>query len=174
MSIMSKIGKILTKVEGFFNIFAGIAITGMMLLITLNTIMRYAFKMPIQGVEEVVSCYFSIILVYLSVSYCYRRGGHVRVTALEQKMPEMVQRLIKGVFGLLSAGFFVLIGCTNITSMMRAYRNHSVPGGTVDAPIWPGYLVLVIGAFLMALRVLLASILFLAGKREKDVTPDGE
>jgi len=173
-NVMSKIGKVLTKVEGFFNIFAGIAITGMMLLITLNTVLRYVFKTPITGVEEVVSCYLSIILVYLSISYCYRRGGHVRVNALEDKMPEWLKRVIKGVFGLLSSAYFFLIAFTNITSMIRAYQNNSVPGGTVDAPIWPGYLVLVIGAFLVAIRVLLASILFLAGKRVKDVTPDGE
>ena len=174
MSIMSKIGKVLTKVEGFFNVLAGIAICGMMLTITVNTILRYIFRKPITGVEELVSCYLSIILVYLSISYCYRRGGHVRVVVLEQRMPEAVQRVIKGLFTLIACGFFCLIAFTNITSMQRAYANHSVPGGNVDVPIWPGYLILVIGAFLMAFRLLLASILFFAGKRVKDVTPDGE
>ena len=50
MSIMSKIGKVLTKVEGFFNVLAGIAICGMMLTITVNTILRYIFRKPITGV----------------------------------------------------------------------------------------------------------------------------
>ncbi len=170
---MHKVGKILTKIEGFFNVLAGVAIVGMMSIITLDTIMRYFFKRPISGVEEVVSCYLSIVLVYLSISYCYRVGGHVRVTALEEKLPKGFIRVINSIMGLAAFAFFSIIAYANILTMEKAYTRHSVPGGVVNTPIWPGYLVLVIGAILMAIRLLLNSILVIAGKQDEYITPGG-
>jgi len=169
--MMSVIGKILTKIETFFNALAGVAIIGMMLLVSADTIFRYFLKKPIHGVTEIVSCYLSIILVYLSISYCYRKGGHVKVTLLSQIAPAYVMRIINSITGVASTAFFLLITVTNITSMKTAYVNGTVPGGVVNTPIWPGYLVLVIGAALMTLRLVLNTILVILDQKDPNITP---
>lgn len=174
MKVISKLGAALSKLEKALNVVASLSIMCMMLLITLDTLMRYLFRHPISGVTEVVSYYLSVILVYLSISYCYKRGGHVKVTIIEEHMPPVIMRVINVVMGLASTAFFVLVGIMNIRSMRIAFINHTVPGGVVATPVWPGYLILVIGTFLLAFRILLNTVLVALGKKDDNITPEGE
>lgn len=171
MNVISKIGIGVTKVENALNVLASAAIVLMMLLVSLDTLMRYFFHHPISGVTEVVSYYLSVILVYLSISYCYRKGGHVRVTIVEEHAPPALMRVIHVVMGLASFAFFFLVAAANIGSMKTAYVNKVVPGGVVATPVWPGYLILVIGSLLLALRILLNTILITMGKTDPNITP---
>jgi|GEM_PF-695315 len=167
-----KISRAIQKIENVCNYLASAAIVAMMSLITIDTILRYFLNHPISGMQEVVASYLTVIMVYLSVSYCYRVGGHVRVDALRNVLPKLFMRVVDIIGGLASSAFFIIVIATNWSTMLSAYKRGSTPGGVVKTPIWPSYLVLIIGAALLTLRILLHTSNLIFGKTDELVSLD--
>ena len=72
---------------------AAVIILFMMLLTTLDVVMRYAFTRPLAGVYELQE-FMLVRVVYLALSYVQSSNGHIYVDLLTNRFSEKGQAVL--------------------------------------------------------------------------------
>jgi len=127
----------INKVEGlskFFNIFAGIAITFMMLLTVTDVVLRY-FRRPITGTYELVA-FSGAIVIGFAVPLTTFLKGHMLVDFFILKLPKGIRNSVNIFTRLLGIVLFSLLGWNLIKLGMDLYRTGEV-SLTLQLPFYP-------------------------------------
>lgn len=133
----------------------------MMCLTTLDVAGRYFFSRPVPGTIE-MSQFMLAVFGILGMAYTHGIGANVRVTLFTGRLPRRLSLLITAVTDLLSL---------QIVSMLAWYAgvmavDEFTGGTTTDTlaiPIYPLYMLLAVGAFLLALEILVNFMVCLVG-----------
>ena len=128
---------------------------GLMGMVVFEVVARYVFNHPMQGYIDIIEM-MMVLLVFLSLAYCQREGGHIRMEIF------MTRVLIGGrryhlaeVFHLLiSLAGFGLIAFFASKEVLHAYNIGDV-SLTVHLPTWPARMLMAIGSIFLCLRFIL-------------------
>jgi len=132
---------------------ARVVLALMVLLITLDVVLRYFFNRPIKGSYELVE-FMMAVLVYLGLAYTQTAKGHVSISLLTAKLSPANNAVIGSVTNALSLGIFALITWRCI---LQAEVTRT-KGAISDILFIPNFLfmwVVVFGSFLLCLVFLL-------------------
>ena len=84
-------------------------ILGMVILMTVNVILRYLFGRPIKGTVEFEE-FMLVTVVFLGLSYAALEKRHVRIDFIVARFPEPAQAVINSITASLSAGLcFIMV-----------------------------------------------------------------
>jgi len=153
---------IINKVQGlskFLDIFAGVAITFIMLLTVLDVVMR-SFRKPIIGTYELVA-FSGAIVIGFAVPLTTLLKGHVLVDFFVLKLPKAVRVSVDVITRLLGIWLFALLGWNLLKMGMDFYRTGEV-SLTLQLPFYPVAFGLGFCAFVQCL-VLIAQLLQVIG-----------
>ncbi|MCK9364453.1 MAG: TRAP transporter small permease [Syntrophales bacterium] len=142
-----------TLVENVFVAVSGASLILMMVWITADASGRYLFDHPISGTYEFSEEYLMVMLIFLTLSFTYVQGGHVRVTVCLQFIPKAVQRWISIFNGILGLIFFILIVVASWGVAMRALKMSVVSNNILQYPLAPSFFMVPIGSALLSLRI---------------------
>jgi TRAP-type C4-dicarboxylate transport system permease small subunit len=145
--------KMLIRCEKASTYIAVLSIFVMMMLTTADAIGRYLFNYPIAGAYEVTEKYLMLIAVYLGASFTYREGSNIRIGLVIDRLPRQVRmglNLFAQVFSI-CYGFVLVVPA--VENVFRTYREN-ITLSSSNLPLWPSYLAIPIGLFLMALFML--------------------
>lgn len=152
-----------------------IGILAIMLLISSDVISRVIFDRPIAGVPEMVAMSIQAI-VFLQVANTLAQGKLTRSDAFLGFLRKRQSRLADFIDALMHAAGMVLIGIlisAFYPLFLRSYGRDETVGtvGQFIAPIWPVYLIILIGSGLLLLVFLqrTISLLVLATSSGKEV-----
>ncbi len=126
-----------------------IGIFSMTLIICLHVIFRYVLLSPLQWSEE-VSRMMSIWVAYGGASYAFRRGAHIGVTALVDRLPKGAGRFAKLSGDLLVIAFFVVV---LIYGSQLALSMRGITSVAAGIPMIIPYSALPIGSALVIIRL---------------------
>ena len=151
---MTTYSKLLSRIESVGVVLSAVFIVIMMLLTTLDVVMRYVFNHPITGVYELESMML-VAIAYLGLSYIQSKRRHIAMDALSVK----VHGPGKLVLWLLNDIIFLSIGVLFTwrmgVSTWTAWQIGDIyPGSLIHFPIWPIYLVITLGIGLTSLRLI--------------------
>jgi len=127
----------INKVEGLskiLNIFAGIAITFIMLLTVTDVVLRY-FRRPIIGTYELVA-FSGAIVIGFAVPLTTFLKGHMLVDFFILKLPKGIRNSVNIFTRLLGIVLFSLLGWNLIKLGMDLYRTGEV-SLTLQLPFYP-------------------------------------
>ncbi len=150
------------KVRGigkFLDVFAGIAITFIMLLTVIDVILR-SFRRPIVGTYELVA-FAGAIVIGFAVPLTTFLKGHVLVDFFVLKMPKALRDTMNIATRLLGTGLFAVLGWNLIKMGGDFYKSGEV-SLTLELPFYPIAYGLGVCAFIQCL-VLLAQIFQVTG-----------
>ena len=99
---MKKISSFVNKIAGGISYISFAGVIVMMLLITVDVILRKFFRTPIEGSYEIVQ-YILMILVFASFAYTQAEKKQVRVTLFLGLMPWRLHVLLMGIWELICA-----------------------------------------------------------------------
>jgi TRAP-type C4-dicarboxylate transport system permease small subunit len=128
---------IINKVEGickFLNVFAGIAITFLMLLTVTDVVLRY-FRRPIIGTYEIVA-FSGAIVIGFAVPLTTFLKGHMLVDFFVLKFPKKIRNTVNILTRVLGIGLFAVLGWNLIRLGMDLYRTGEV-SLTLQLPFYP-------------------------------------
>lgn len=134
-------------------------ITGMImgltaLIIIYEVIMRYVARRPTTWVNDVSE----ILLVYctfLIAPWILRQGGHIKVDILVvgmRKKGQMIMGIIQDLLSLFFCGIFTWITWGTFWDSLLSQERTS--GGLFSVPLWPVYMVIPIGGFLLSIQLI--------------------
>jgi TRAP-type C4-dicarboxylate transport system permease small subunit len=156
------------KVRGFFMpiikwfdwvlnssaLFAGGVIGFTTLIVIYEVIMRYLVKRPTTWVNDISE----ILLVYctfLGSAWVLKLGGHTKVDILIVIMKKRGQVIMGIIQDLLSLFFCVVFTYISWESFWDAViTQERTAGGLFSVPLWPVYIVIPIGAFLLCIQLI--------------------
>ncbi len=149
-----------SKVVGFLeNIFLGgsaVALLSIMLLTTLDITLRKMTDLAVPGLYDLTQEYLMIAVVFLSISYVQRIGGHVRVTLFQNLIPELARRPIQKVLDVIALIFLVLVAMAGWKAGGEAWRLNETSASVWSYPLAPALLMVPLGCGLASLRTLLS------------------
>ncbi len=128
-------------------------IPGMMLIMTYEVVARYLLKSPTIWAMESTQ-YLFLATTALGGAYVLRHGGHVNVPILYSRLSTRTQAIVDVVTSLFFFLFMVaLFGASWITTVESVvYLEHSPTYW--EPPIYPVYIVMTAGIFLIILQAL--------------------
>jgi len=146
--------KVIAQTEKICTTVSVASVIVMAVFITLDVTMRKLFDKPITGCFEITEDYLMVALVFLSLSYVYKQGGHVRVTLFLRFLPASLTGLINILLGIMSLGFFGLIAVLGWKTTMRAIELKEFSSNVLAYPLAPAYFLVALGSALLCLRII--------------------
>ena len=149
-ALFTLVAQIFSKWVTLLNSAGGALIFALIVMINVDVFSRFLFNHPIDGVTELVELSIGAI-VFLQLGDAVRNGRLTRSDGLYQRLCEKHPKLghIFGiVFELAGIAFFLTIIAGSVPRFIEAWERNYFAGnqGIFTVPVWPGRLVLVIGA----------------------------
>lgn len=136
--------------------FSGWLLMVMIFLLTLDFVSR-GFYRPIQGVGE-LAVFALVVVVYCGVPHCEQIKGHIRVTAILDRLPIKIRKVIDFIVYLISFLFLNILVFSVGRSFIQSYQSREAIAGTMPMLIWPVRLAIFIGLFLYCIVVMINTI----------------
>ena len=121
----------------------------MVLLVTLDVVLRYFFNRPIKGSYELIE-FMMVLVVFLGVAYTQVRKGHVSITLFTSKLSTGQLAVILSATYLLCLIIFSMITWRGIVQA-EALRINGTSSDLLFIPNFPFMWVVVIGSILLCL-----------------------
>lgn len=133
---------------------AGCCVVGIMVVVSIDALSRYAFKAPLPITFELVTYYLLLAAVYLALSGTFQQGDHIHIDLVQRRLPRRVRAAVDALGSLLAIAVFALIVSGSWAHMVEAYRGKEFIPGVIVWPVWLSYLPIVVGCALLVLRLL--------------------
>lgn len=133
---------------------SAVALLSIMGLTFIDVALRKATHVSIPGLYELTEDYFMVGLVFLSMGYVYRTGGHVRVSLFQRLIPRWLRRPLEVVIGLLALGFFGLMAVMGWQAAQSAWEYHELSSSVLAYPLAPALFMVPLGAGMTCMRIL--------------------
>jgi TRAP-type C4-dicarboxylate transport system permease small subunit len=153
---------------------AAIVMICIMIVVSLDAIFRYAFNSPISWAYDVIALYGLVLIGYLPLAATFREGGHVSVSLFYHTFSTRAQLIIRIVVALLNLAFCAFIFVLSLNHTIKAYEDVEVRMGVMIFLIWPSYLPIAVGFFMIVARLCLSVLMLVTHGRDPFVQLDGE
>jgi hypothetical protein len=114
--ILTRIDSGLSTANRFMVYIAAVGLFGMMIVVVIDVIGRYAFKHPLMGAYELVG-YLMAIAGPWAIGYSQVQKGHIRVDFILKRFPNKGQAVITSIA--------YLIGCSRLFPAVLVHDNQS-------------------------------------------------
>ena len=151
--IINTSNKLLTKLENFLNGFSAIAIFILMLTAAIQVVSRKVFNLPIPGYIDIAEQSIAIF-AFLSIAYCQRLGGHVRMEIFLSAMNGRTKWVSEAIQ---TAASILIISILIYFSFKHFQRAWVFGDSTIDIglPTWPSKLMIPVALATLNLRLLI-------------------
>jgi TRAP-type C4-dicarboxylate transport system permease small subunit len=156
---------LLDRANLFLALAAGVSLLFMVVLIAVGVVLRFAFALPILGINEIVQLN-SVVLVMLALPWATAQGVHVRVDVLDSAIGRRGRFAGDVLSRLLSAFVLSILVWRSGAKALDALR-YGDATNMLSLPIWPFYAILSAGIALCVL-VLLGQLIAILGTGLQD------
>jgi len=139
-------------IETALHYFGMVVLVGLALMVVVQVTARYVFLNPIEGYIDFMSMMMSI-LVFVTVAYSQREGGHIRVEIFIDKVLKggRAFHIVESIFLLIALATFSIIAVSSAVDTVEAYMANDI-SMTVHFPLWPARMWVPIGCALLCIR----------------------
>lgn len=142
--------RVFDRITATMSVIGTAAILFIMVLITADVVGRYFFGRPIAGVPEIVSMLI-LSIVFLQIANTLLRGKLTRADGLLMLLRSKAPKtggVLDAAMHFIGAGLVGVLVYAFYPLFLRSYGRNEMIGtvGQFLAPIWPTYLVVLVGA----------------------------
>jgi len=139
-----------------FNL-SGVCLVLMLLMVTLEVLLRYGFQSPTLWTEELCR-YMFVFMVFLPAGYAFLKGAHIKLDILSKRLPAKGQVYLGIIHDLLALVFCIVVIYQGISFVKTAITYDLKSGSGLATPLVIPYLFIPIGIGLLSLVILFAII----------------
>ena len=128
-----------------------IILTSMILLVTVDVLLRYVFNSPLTWGTE-VNGWMLMAVVFMSIGYCWVQGGHIRmdlIYAHANSRGKAIMDILAAGVGLFLWGILLYQTCLDISSSIKLDEIGSESG----IPLFPLRLLMALGLIAFCLQL---------------------
>lgn len=154
MNRLYSIDKNLRKVEYALALLSGIITVILMLIVTLDVLLRNLFNKAFPGSYELVILLF-LGIVFLAIPFVQSVKGHISIDIVTSSLPKFIQRTLDILALIASLAITVIIAWQTGIEFWKSFVSNDYTMGLVEYPIWPAKLSIAIGMGFLTLRLLI-------------------
>lgn len=157
---------VLSKIEWIGVALAAAAFTAMMTVTVVDVICRYALNSPLTWSFDLITAYLLVAGFFLAISAAQASRQHINIDLIARSLPPRLRAALLAPAFALAVVLVFIIAWAGTVEFLDAWRNNLVMDGVIPWPRWPTYLLVAVGAGLLALRLVvdcLALIVVAAG-----------
>jgi TRAP-type C4-dicarboxylate transport system permease small subunit len=128
----------------------GMGMIAVLMLITIiDVFMRRLFDLPLRGSHEVIELVF-VIIVFLTLSYCAVKDGHIEVDMLVKRFPRTVEKTVSAIILFVTTGVMSLVTwqLVNYSMNLQTMKQTTV---SLGISVYPFAYVAALGTLLITL-----------------------
>lgn len=144
---MRMITRLLDRAE---QLFVGVGLLAVTLLLFINVIMRYAFSSTLSWAEE-ASRYGIVWIVFIGASICIHKGSHITVDAVTANLSERNKRKLSIAASIFCIGFSIVFTVLSMRLTLRVFE-FGQQSSTLGISMLYVYGAMPVGGALMSLR----------------------
>lgn len=167
-------GQILKRIEQAGMLIAIFATMVIMVLVSMDAILRYGFNSPLRWVFEIVTYYLMVIALYFALSATFTHGDHVNISFLRDMLPKRLRNGLDIVWVLMSAVVLAFAAYGTGHHAMSAWTNNDFIPGYFLWPSWLSHLPIPLGFALIVLRLIHHAITLAVKGEDPSVESHGE
>ncbi|WP_375280238.1 TRAP transporter small permease subunit [Pseudooctadecabacter sp.] len=158
-STLSKLDRILLRLERGFALISGLAVFSLMLLAVVSVTGRNAFNQPLPGYVDWIEQAMPLI-AFMGISYVMREGGHIRMDIVVGKLRGRTLYIVELITTLAVLLLMVMLVWGTWAHFQRSF-DWAAPMWSRDSsmdialPIWPSKLLAPLAFSVLVLRLLL-------------------
>jgi TRAP-type C4-dicarboxylate transport system permease small subunit len=135
---MKKLEVFIERISSWFNWIALVALSVMLIIVTIDIVGSKVFSMPLPGAMDLTSL-LCVLVIGFAMPLSYRMGRHIKVDFISNLCPAFIQRVMRSISFFLCTVFFILVFWR-----IFAYANDLLEYGersiTIKLPLYPfGY-----------------------------------
>jgi TRAP-type C4-dicarboxylate transport system permease small subunit len=149
--VISTFGRFLSLLETGANFAAAVALLAIMSLLAVDIVLRYIFRIPIAGSQELVE-QMMVWVVFLALSYAQRRGSHIRSDFLTTRFSTRQRNVLKSLrlaLGTVLCGF-IAFEAWPVAWHSFGIREHGM--GLLSLPLYPSRFAFSLGISLLCVQ----------------------
>ncbi len=127
-----------------------------------NVVARYVLHLPLAFTEE-LEVNGLVWLTLFGTSAAFRRGRHLRMLFVQDRMPEKVRRWLNFFLSLVAVALFASLGYLGYRQLLDE-RFLEITSESLNAPQWIYTLCIPVGCAMVSFRILQAAINDIKGK----------
>jgi TRAP-type C4-dicarboxylate transport system permease small subunit len=140
-------------IEAVFMTVAVIVMNTIMLIGTIDVVLRYVFNAPLRWTFDAVSLYLMVALFFLSLSDTLQHNRHVSVDILHRFAPAVVQRSMEIIGYCASVPLFWILFERGAAYFLDSALTGAATVGDIFWPTWLSAIFIPLGLFLLLLRI---------------------
>ena len=126
----------------------------MMLLVFVEVFMRYVVGQPLMVADEYAG-YMLVAISFLGLAYTWKEKGHVRITALIERLPVKISNWFRLVGLVLVLAFVLELIYFSYFYMARSFKLHMASDTWIRTPLQIPQMALPIGFVILALLIII-------------------
>ena len=150
----------LEKAEGFFSAVGSLLLFVIAMWTLLDISTRTILGKAVGGSYETTGVVM-VIIVFLGLAGVEAKDRHIKIPIIVDALPPKIGNSVNALVALVGIIVFLIIGKEIAGWAVRAWQQKWTTMGLIPVPLWPAYAAMVLGSFLMILRLLVRSIYFL-------------
>lgn len=147
--------RILSAIERVYVAVAAVFMAVVMFVVVGDVFCRYVLNSPFSWAYDLIGLYLMAGIFFLVLSPAYAERAHVGVDIVYQVMPRRARLAADVVTNLTGAVFFAVIARIGYDRFISAFLSGDVIAGSIPWPTWASYILVPIGAGMLALRMAL-------------------
>ncbi len=156
--VLRVISAAIAKFESAFMMLSSIGLFAIMIIVTIDVVMRYVFNNPLEWAYDVISLYLMVSVFFFALSDTLHEHGHVSIDVLLKRLPGWLRHGGETIGYAIATFAFVLVTLQAIDRMSESYRLNEMLASAYNWLTWPAYLPVVLGTALLAVRSLYRTI----------------
>lgn len=136
-------------------VLGGLMMVLAMVLMTLDAVMRYLFRSPIEIAPRLIEYYLMVGMFAMPLAWGFRTGGYIRIMAGIAMLPARARNLILRTGLLLSSVYVCGLAWTSWGHFLDAWRSGEVYVGVLDWSVAWSWIWVPVGLGLLATRLIL-------------------
>ena len=153
MRLFGRIADVIERITNLGGYIAGWLVFFMMLLVAFEVFMRYVIHQPPMIADE-FSGYMLVAIVYIGTAYTWKVKGHIRITALLDRVPIRVANWLRLVALALAFIFSIALSQVSYNYLVHSFKLHKASSSWLHTPLQGPQMTLLIGFSLLSLLLI--------------------
>lgn len=132
-----------------------IPVLAMMIHVTLDVVLKYTLRTPIQGTLEITSYYYMVAVVVLPMGFVELTRQSIAVDLFYQMMPYPVQVAVSAFVLIVSIAGYGGLAWITFPDAFLAFSRREIVMGTINVYIWPARFLMPVALSVAALVCLM-------------------
>jgi|TARA_R110002126_G_scaffold86592_1_gene209006 TRAP-type C4-dicarboxylate transport system permease small subunit len=128
-----------------------------MVLVSLDSLMRYALNKPLLFQYTLTEDYLLVGMITMSLAWGFRTGGYIRITGVAAFMPPRVAEWLLRAGLMFSAAYIATLGWKAGQEFLKTAITGEAKIGVFAWPVWASWIWIPLGLGLLALRLLICA-----------------